>query len=237
MKSSSVLGHNITSDTSASDEDLSTPNQKQHQEKELCTDDDDDDDDDDKSSQTCQSNSNISTSKNDDNSMMNSNDDIASKYRIVLAGRRGNRFISNLEEVITTIEKVFRDHTVDIIYFGDLSPCEQIAVAQSTSLFIFVHGAEGRMISFMKPGTIAVELWPGCQTSNDFYMMYKFFYPAVSDAARVRHTYFSATYPSTTICQAWEYRMRIAHGCGFTIVTDLFKKFLKKLYLLEQNKM
>lgn len=156
-------------------------------------------------------------------------------YRIVLAGRRGNRFISNMREVIATLEAVFQQ-SVDVIYFGDLTPCEQIAIAQSTSLFVFVHGAEGRMMSFMQPNTLAIELWPGCRTSDDFYMLYKFFYPSIADAARVRHSYFSATYASTTVCQAWEYRMRIAHGCGLTVVTDLFRKFLKKLYIIEQSK-
>lgn len=181
--------------------------------------------------QTCQNQGITSISTQDDSG------DNEMPYRIVLAARRGNRFISNLDEVVKTIESVFVGHKVDVVYFGDLSPCEQIAVARSASVFIFVHGAEGRMISLMRPGTLAVELWPGCKTSHDFYMMYKFFFPSIADAAQVRHAYFSATYASTTVCQAWEYRMRIAHGCGMTVVASLFKSFLKKILPLEKSRM
>lgn len=47
-----------------------------------------------------------------------------------------------------------------VIDFGSYSPCEQIMIAKSAAVFFFVHGAEGRMISFLDSSAIAVEIYP-----------------------------------------------------------------------------
>ena len=83
----------------------------------------------------------------------------------------------------------------------------------------------------MRPGTITIEIWPGDKTANDFFLMYKFFFPSLADAASVNHLYYSGSFSTTTICQEWEFKMRIAYGCGVTVVIEMWEIFLTKVML------
>ena len=52
-------------------------------------------------------------------------------------------------------------------------------------------------------------------------------------ACMLDHAYFSGSYASISICEAWQYRMRIAYGCGVTVVMDLWDEFLSKVAALD----
>lgn len=156
--------------------------------------------------------------------------------RIVLIYRQYNRHISNIEDVKKAIKEVLlsKSSKLDVsdeivaVNLGSLSPCDQIRIARSTKILFYIHGAEGRMISFMQPNSIAIEIYPaGCGIS-DFNGAH--FYPVLAFTASVKYAFFGGTMSSNRFCNTWSNRKLIqAPGCGTFVMIDLFKSFLMKL--------
>jgi hypothetical protein len=99
-------------------------------------------------------------------------------FLVLIAVRRKARYIHNLDEVIAAVRSELarrKDlstfHSISIlpIYFGDYHPCEQIQLMNRAHIYIFVHGAEGGLVPFVRPGTVVVEIHPaGCCMSDYF---------------------------------------------------------------------
>jgi hypothetical protein len=98
-------------------------------------------------------------------------------FVVLVSVRKTNRHIRNIEEVIEALAKRLRESpalshykhvTIEAAYFGALSPCEQIRLADRANMFLFVHSAEGSLSVYMRPGAMAVDIHPGGCCLSDF---------------------------------------------------------------------
>lgn len=148
--------------------------------------------------------------------------------KIVIATRLHNRRIIDIEGLKHNVELVFSNsslnYDVQLIQFSRLSSCEQINIMQDTDIFIYNHGAEGRMLSFMRSNTsYAIEILPSCGMKG--YDGDKIF-PILAYINDVKLFHFQDTLQSMSKCKQWKFHMTTAPCCGTIVSIDTFKDLL-----------
>ena len=143
---------------------------------------------------------------------------LLSKFDALVISRNHSRHIVNLDEVIAYLENYFAGITgfsrkswrVSAINIGELPVCEQISLLRKTRVLVAVHGAESIFATFLRPGSVIVDLHPGCCMQDEFSytnaQMYK--------AAGLVHTYFEGTFASSSICGREWHALHMSYYCG-----------------------
>jgi hypothetical protein len=112
--------------------------------------------------------------------------------------------------------------------FGKLSPCEQIYLMQRAIMFVFVHGAEGALLPFLKPGSLVVEMHPGGCCLHDF-SDYERYFAAGAEAAGAVYHFYSGTSPASWHCLSWQNHLMVSPFCGVYVIPHLFVDLLHSI--------
>jgi hypothetical protein len=174
---------------------------------------------------------------------------------VVLAYRNASRHIANIDDVYVELVNYFGDkrdiisltadpnkNTVEVNYmvvkinFGSLSPCEQVDMMSQASWFIFVHGAEGGLISFLRPGSVVIEMHPaGCCVDDFDTENYERYYQPDAHAVGAYYYFFDKTVASSWVCDDWLTKMMVSPICGTRILIDPFVKMVNNVHSMIRN--
>jgi len=163
----------------------------------------------------------------------NKNTDLLSEYDALVISRNHSRHIVNIDEVTAYLESYFSGITdshprsaqswrVSAINIGALPVCEQISLIRKTRVLVAVHGAESIFATFLQPGSVIIDIHPGCCMQEEFSytnaQMYK--------AAGLVHTYFEGAFASSPICGRKWHALHMSYYCGTLIdiamLSDIF---------------
>ena len=164
----------------------------------------------------------------------------------VLAIREGARHIANLDAVVDALVLFFQQSEatdilgrvvrlqVTVVDFGKISPCEQISIMNAAQLFVFVHGAEGSLVSFLPKYSTVIEVHPAGCCVRDFETPenYKYYYQPDAHATLSSYYFFSGTIASSWLCSTWLKHMMSSPYCGTVFLMDEFVEMLNFIYSL-----
>jgi hypothetical protein len=88
-------------------------------------------------------------------------------------------------------------------------------------LLIAVHGTEGALAAFLRPGSIYIEIDNAADRHKTFY------YQHLTLIAGIKYFYFGGVYPSIEECNDWLAAMSWAKGCGIYVDLTKFNELLK----------
>jgi hypothetical protein len=153
---------------------------------------------------------------------------------VVLAYRTGARHVTNLEEIYSILTDHFQSITnssatylVLMVNFGSLTPCDQIDLMSQASWFIFIHGAEGGLISFLRPNSVVIEIHPaGCCIDNFDTRNYLRYYEPDAHAVGAFYHFHADTVASTWACDDWLTEMMVSPICGTYIFEEEFRDMI-----------
>lgn len=161
---------------------------------------------------------------------------------LVIATRENNRYFANIDEILAILRKKIDDtkvakspslfsniSSIELVNFGKLQPCYQIKIIQQAKIFIFIHGAEGHLLSFMNPLGLVIEIHPAGTIVNDHNPLEANYYKSDAKAARLNYIYFYNTLPTSYLCKTWEFHVRVAPVCGTIILLDKFHLMINLL--------